>query len=122
MRIALDHLDEVIALIRASQTADEAREGLIERFALSYEQAQAILDMRLQRLTGLERDKIEAEYAELLRKIAEYEAILADERLVLQIISEELNEVKERFGDERRTEIAAGRMKFLTRTSFLKRM
>ncbi|WP_028563553.1 DNA gyrase subunit A [Paenibacillus pinihumi] len=113
LRIALDHLDEVIALIRASQTADEAREGLIERFALSYEQAQAILDMRLQRLTGLERDKIEAEYAELLRKIAEYEAILADERLVLQIISEELNEVKERFGDERRTEIAAGENEIL---------
>lgn len=105
LRIALDHLDEVIALIRASQTADIAREGLIERFALSYEQAQAILDMRLQRLTGLERDKIEAEYAELMKKIAEYKAILADEQLVLNIISEELNEIKERFGDERRTEI-----------------
>lgn len=113
LRIALDHLDEVIALIRGSQTADEAREGLIERFELSYEQAQAILDMRLQRLTGLERDKIEAEYAELLRKIAEYEAILADERLVLAIISEELNELKERFGDERRTEIAAGENEIL---------
>ncbi|WP_042169918.1 DNA gyrase subunit A [Paenibacillus gorillae] len=105
LRIALDHLDEVIALIRASQTADIAREGLIERFSLSYEQAQAILDMRLQRLTGLERDKIEAEYAELLKKIAEYKAILADEQLVLNIISEELAELKERFGDERRTEI-----------------
>ncbi|MCQ6563404.1 DNA gyrase subunit A [Paenibacillus mendelii] len=105
LRIALDHLDEVIALIRSSQTADQAREGLISRFTLSYDQAQAILDMRLQRLTGLERDKIEAEYAELLKKIAEYEAILADEQLVLQIISEELNEVKERFGDERRTEL-----------------
>ncbi|CAM3204268.1 DNA gyrase subunit A [Paenibacillus lupini] len=105
LRIALDHLDEVIALIRGSQTADIAREGLIERFALSYEQAQAILDMRLQRLTGLERDKIEAEYEELMKKIAEYKAILADEQLVLNIISEELNEIKERFGDERRTEI-----------------
>ncbi|RXZ83878.1 DNA gyrase subunit A [Paenibacillaceae bacterium] len=105
LRIALDHLDEVIALIRGSQTTDEAREGLISRFELSYEQAQAILEMRLQRLTGLERDKIEAEYAELLRKIAEYKAILADEQLVLQIISEELEELKERFGDERRTEI-----------------
>jgi len=105
LRIALDHLDEVIALIRSSQTADQAREGLISRFTLSYDQAQAILDMRLQRLTGLERDKIEAEYEELLKKIAEYEAILADEQLVLQIISEELNEVKERFGDERRTEL-----------------
>ncbi|WP_020620964.1 DNA gyrase subunit A [Paenibacillus daejeonensis] len=105
LRIALDHLDEVIQLIRASQTADEAREGLITRFELSYEQAQAILDMRLQRLTGLERDKIEAEYAELLRRIAELKAILADQQLVLQIISEELNEIKERFGDERRTEL-----------------
>ncbi|REE56383.1 DNA gyrase subunit A [Paenibacillus taihuensis] len=107
LRIALDHLDEVIALIRASQTTEEARNGLITRFSLSYDQAQAILDMRLQRLTGLERDKIEAEYAELLSKIAEYKAILADEQLVLQIISEELEEVKEKFGDERRTEIMA---------------
>ncbi|MFF2483608.1 DNA gyrase subunit A [Paenibacillus sp. NPDC058071] len=105
LRIALDNLDEVIALIRSSQTADIAREGLINRFSLSYEQAQAILDMRLQRLTGLERDKIEAEYAELLNKIAEYKAILADEQLVLNIISEELNELRDRFGDERRTEI-----------------
>lgn len=107
LRIALDHLDEVIALIRGSQTADIAREGLMSRFELSYDQAQAILDMRLQRLTGLERDKIEAEYAELQKKIAEYKAILADEQLVLQIISEELNEVKEKFGDERRTELMA---------------
>ncbi|MFD1954671.1 DNA gyrase subunit A [Paenibacillus thailandensis] len=105
LRIALDHLDEVIALIRSSQTTDIAREGLIERFALSYDQAQAILDMRLQRLTGLEREKIEAEYQELQRKIAEYKAILADERLVLNIISEELSEIKEKFNDERRTEI-----------------
>ena len=94
-------------MIRASQTADEAREGLISKFALTHEQAQAILDMRLQRLTGLERDKIEAEYTELMRKIAEYKAILADEQLVLDIISTELNEIKERFGDERRTEITA---------------
>ncbi|MFS0725107.1 DNA gyrase subunit A [Paenibacillus sp. 1P07SE] len=105
LRIALDHLDEVIQLIRASRTADEARDGLISRFELSYEQAQAILDMRLQRLTGLERDKIEAEYAELLQRIAELRAILADQQLVLQIIGEELNEIKERFGDERRTEL-----------------
>ncbi|MBD2848032.1 DNA gyrase subunit A [Paenibacillus sp. IB182496] len=113
LRIALDHLDEVIALIRASRTADEARDGLISRFELSQEQAQAILDMRLQRLTGLERDKIEAEYAELLRKIAEYEEILANERLILGIISEELNELKERFGDERRTELAIGENEIL---------
>ncbi|MFC6334351.1 DNA gyrase subunit A [Paenibacillus septentrionalis] len=107
LRIALDHLDEVITLIRSSQTADEAREGLIQRFALTHEQAQAILDMRLQRLTGLERDKIEAEYEELMRKISEYRAILADEQLVLEIIHEELEEIKQRFGDERRTEITA---------------
>ncbi len=105
LRIALDHLDEVIALIRGSRTTDEAREGLISRFALSLDQAQAILDMRLQRLTGLEREKIEAEYAELLQKIAEYKAILADEQLVLQIISDELEEMKAKYGDERRTEI-----------------
>jgi len=107
LRIALDNLDEVIKLIRASQTADIAREGLISRFSLSHEQAQAILDMRLQRLTGLERDKIEAEYEELMRKIAEFKAILADEQLVLDIIATELNDVKERFGDERRTELMA---------------
>ncbi|MCS7463124.1 DNA gyrase subunit A [Paenibacillus doosanensis] len=108
LRIALDHLDRVIALIRASRTTEEARDGLIREFALTYEQAQAILDMRLQRLTGLEREKIEEEYAELQQKIAEYKAILADEQLVLAIISTELNEIKEKFGDERRSEITIG--------------
>ncbi|WP_025716027.1 DNA gyrase subunit A [Paenibacillus sp. 1-18] len=108
LRIALDHLDEVIALIRSSQTAEAAREGLIERFSLTLEQAQAILDMRLQRLTGLEREKIENEYNELIQKIAEYREILANEHLVLNIISEELNELKDRFADERRTEITVG--------------
>lgn len=107
LRIALDHLDEVIALIRASQTAEEAREGLIARFALSAEQAQAILDMRLQRLTGLERDKIESEYAELVQLIAELRAILADEQLLLDVIRNELTEIRDRFGDERRTRIVA---------------
>ena len=107
LRIALDNLDEVIALIRRSQTTDEAREGLITRFSLTVEQAQAILDMRLQRLTGLERDKIEAEYEELMRKIMEYKEILANEHLVLDIIHEELEDMKVRFGDERRTEITA---------------
>jgi len=105
LRIALDHLDEVIALIRGSRTTDEAREGLMTRFGLSHEQAQAILDMRLQRLTGLERQKIEDEYNELMVKIAEYKAILADELLVREIIHTELEEIKERFGDDRRTEI-----------------
>jgi len=105
LRIALDHLDEVIALIRASQTTEEAREGLMTRFGLSHDQAQAILEMRLQRLTGLEREKIEQEYAELLAKIAEYKAILADEQLVNDIIHEELEEIKQKYGDDRRTEI-----------------
>lgn len=108
LRIALDHLDQVIALIRSSRTTEEARDGLMTQFELSFDQAQAILDMRLQRLTGLEREKIEEEYAELLKKIAEYKAILADEQLVLAIISEELREIKEKFGDERRSEITVG--------------
>lgn len=108
LRIALDHLDEVISLIRNSKTADIAREGLIERFQLSEKQAQAILDMRLQRLTGLEREKIEEEYKDLQALIAELKAILADEEKVLEIIREELTEIKEKFSDERRTEIVAG--------------
>ncbi|MNC40571.1 DNA gyrase subunit A [compost metagenome] len=108
LRIALDHLDEVIALIRGSQTTEIARNGLMERFGLSLEQAQAILDMRLQRLTGLEREKIESEYQELLQKIAEYREILANESLVLQIISDELNEIREKYADDRRTEITVG--------------
>ena len=108
LRIALDHIDEIIALIRSSQTGEEAKIGLIDQFNLSERQAQAILDMRLQRLTGLERDKIEAEYQELQRLIAELKAILADELKVIQIIREELNEIKDRFSDTRRTEITAG--------------
>ncbi|WP_088547914.1 DNA gyrase subunit A [Paenibacillus aquistagni] len=108
LRIALDHLDEIIALIRSSRNDEEARNGLIERFTLSFEQAQAILDMRLRRLTGLERDKIEEEYNELLAKIAEFKAILADEQLVLQIVHDELEEIKQKYGDERRTEITFG--------------
>ncbi|MDP5276087.1 DNA gyrase subunit A [Chengkuizengella axinellae] len=113
LRIALDHLDKVIALIRASRTTEEAREGLMTQFDLSHEQSQAILDMRLQRLTGLERDKIEDEYQELLKKIAELRAILADEQLVLDIISDELLEIKNKFGDERRSEITAGDLDIL---------
>ncbi|EIT86134.1 DNA gyrase subunit A [Fictibacillus macauensis ZFHKF-1] len=108
LRIALDHLDQVIALIRASQTTDIAREGLMTQFELSYEQAQAILEMRLQRLTGLERDKIEKEYSELVAFIDELKAILADEEKILEIIREELNEIKERFADDRRTNITVG--------------
>lgn len=112
LRIALDHLDEVITLIRQSETAEIARNGLIERFNLTEKQAQAILDMRLQRLTGLERDKIETEYSELLELIKELKAILADEEKVLSIIREELIDIKERFNDDRRTEIVIGGVDF----------
>ncbi|GKV70510.1 DNA gyrase subunit A [Sporosarcina sp. NCCP-2716] len=108
LRIALDHIDEIIALIRASKTTDEAKSGLMERFSLSDRQAQAILDMRLQRLTGLERDKIEEEYQQLVTLINELRAILADEHKLVEIIKEELEEVKQRFGDKRRTDITVG--------------
>ncbi|MBD7909554.1 DNA gyrase subunit A [Sporosarcina gallistercoris] len=108
LRIALDHIDEIIALIRGSKTADEAKSGLMERYSLSDRQAQAILDMRLQRLTGLERDKIEEEYQQLVLLINELRAILADELKVVEIIKEELLEVKHRFSDKRRTEITLG--------------
>lgn len=108
LRIALDHIDEVIALIRGSKSDEEARDGLMSRFGLSTEQAQAILDMRLRRLTGLEREKIENEYNELLQKIAEYREILANESLVLHIIGEELQEIREKYADPRRTEITVG--------------
>ncbi|KYC88392.1 MULTISPECIES: DNA gyrase subunit A [Heyndrickxia] len=107
LRIALDHIDAIIQLIRSSQTTDIARNGLMEQFSLSEKQAQAILDMRLQRLTGLEREKIEEEYQGLIQLIAELKAVLADEEKVLEIIREELLEIKERFNDERRTEIIA---------------
>lgn len=107
LRIALDHIDEVINLIRSSKTTDIAREGLMEKFSLTEKQAQAILDMRLQRLTGLEREKIEEEYNELVKLIEELKGILASEEKVLDIIREELEEIKERFNDERRTEIIA---------------
>jgi DNA gyrase subunit A len=101
--IALDHLDEVIALIRGSKDPDEAREGLITRFGLSEIQSKAILDMRLQRLTGLERDKIQAEYKEVMELIDRLKGILANEPLRMQIIKDELAELRERYGDERRT-------------------
>lgn len=103
--IALDHLDEVIRLIRASQTPDEAREGLITSFGLTDIQARAILDMTLRRLTGLERDKIKDEYAALMTLIEHLKSILNDEGLRMQIIKDELLEIKEKYGDERRTEM-----------------
>ncbi|URN84447.1 DNA gyrase subunit A [Acetobacterium wieringae] len=103
LKIALDHIDEVIKLIRAAADGKAAKEQLIERFKLSEIQAQAILDMRLQRLTGLEREKIEEEYKEIMLTIAKLKAILADGQLVLNIIKEELIEIKEKYGDKRRT-------------------
>ncbi|HAR6140560.1 TPA: DNA gyrase subunit A [Staphylococcus pseudintermedius] len=108
LRIALDHIDEIITIIRESETDKVAMESLQSRFALSERQAQAILDMRLRRLTGLERDKIEQEYNDLIAYIAELEAILADEEKLLELVREELTEIKEKFGDERRTEIQLG--------------
>ncbi|MGO1058141.1 DNA gyrase subunit A [Planococcus sp. FY231025] len=108
LRIALDHIDAIIALIRGSQTTEEARNGLMKDFNLSERQSQAILDMRLQRLTGLERDKIEEEYQGLVKLIEELREILANEYRIIEIIREELTEVKERFSDDRRTEITSG--------------
>jgi DNA gyrase subunit A len=105
LKIALDHIDEVIATIRASQTTDEAQTNLIAKFGLSEIQAKAILAMQLRTLTGLERDKIEKELAELLALIGKLEAILADETEILKIIKEELRDMKKRFGDERRTKV-----------------
>src|SRR6478752_1665790 len=108
LKIALDHLDAVITLIRSSKTPPEAREGLMTNFSLSQIQAQAILDMQLQRLTGLERQKILDELAELLKTIERLRAILASERLLMQIVVDELRGVKENYGDERRTQIIEG--------------
>ena len=103
--IALDNIDEVIKIIRGSKTTADAKEQLMARFALDDVQAQAIVDMRLRQLTGLEREKIEQEYAELMQKIAEFKAILADEKLLLGVIRKEISEIGEKYGDERRTSI-----------------
>ena len=103
--IALDHLDEVIALIRASQTPLIAQDGLIQQFQLSELQAKAILEMRLQRLTGLERDKIREEYNELMKLIDYYRDVLANEDLRMDIIKDELSDIRSKYGDERRTEV-----------------
>ncbi len=105
LKIALDHLDEVIRLIRGSRNPAEARDGLVTQFALTVVQAQAILDMQLQRLTGLERQKIVDELAELMKTIERLRAILSSDELLMQVVVTELKEVRERFGDERRTEI-----------------
>ncbi len=103
--VALDNIDAVISLIRASQTTEDARNGLMETFDLTEIQAKAILDMRLQRLTGLEREKLQAEYEELLSKIEYYKEVLADITLRMNIIKEELREMKQKYGDKTRTEI-----------------
>ena len=103
--IALDHIDEVISIIRGSRSTQEAKEKLIERFALSDAQAQAIVDMRLRALTGLEREKLENEYKELMARIAELKAILADEKKLLGVIKEEISLIAEKYGDDRRTSI-----------------
>ena len=105
LKIALDHIDEVIRLIRSSKTGQEAKSGLMEKFNLTDIQAQAILDMRLQRLTGLEREKIDAEYEELIKRINKLREILADRRLLLNVIKDEMLKIKENYADERRTEI-----------------
>ena len=105
LKIALDHLDEVIALIRASDSPQEAKDGLMQKLGLSDLQAQAILDMRLQRLTALERDKILEERKELIATVARLKEILANEHLILEIITDELTAIKDKYGDERRTEI-----------------
>ncbi|MGW8315436.1 MAG: DNA gyrase subunit A [Bacteroidales bacterium] len=102
---ALDHIDEVIALIRASATPEEARDGLMEQFGFTEIQAKAILEMRLQRLVGLEREKLRAEYEELMKMIEYYREILSDEGLRMKIIKDELLEVKDKYGDDRRTDI-----------------
>lgn len=112
--IALDHLDEVIRLIRASETPDEAREGLISQFGLSDIQARAILDMTLRRLTGLERDKIKEEYAELMKTIDYLNSVLNDEGLRMQIIKDELQEMKDKYGDERRTVVVHSAAEMMT--------
>ena len=103
--IALDNIDEVISIIRSSRTTNEAKSRLEERFGLTEVQAQAIVDMRLRALTGLEREKLEAEYAELMEKIAELKAILADEKKLLGVIREEIMLISDKYGDERRTSI-----------------
>ena len=119
LKIALDNIDEVIKLIRAAKDDEIARNGLMNRFGLSEAQANAILEMRLRRLTGLEREKVESELAELLEKIAEYKAILASEEKVLGIIKDELLEIKNKYSDERRTDIDMTAIDFIDDESLI---
>ena len=104
--IALDYIDQIVALIRASKTAAEAKAGLMENFGLTERQAQAILDMRLQRLVGMERERLQAEYDALCEKIAYYRAVLQSDKMVLDIVKTEISQIRDSFGDDRRTEIA----------------
>ncbi len=108
LRVAIDNIDEIVKMIRAAEDTDAARNGLMERFGLSERQAQAILDMRLARLTGLERDKLEAEYAELLKTINRLKELLASKRLRMELVKDELREIADKYGNARRTEIVAG--------------
>ena len=114
--IALDHLDAVIELIRSSRDRDTARTGLMERFELTYIQAQAILELRLQQLTALEADSLRREHADLVERIRELRELLGDEDKVLGLIKEELLEISERYGDERRTKICRPRTTSTSRT------
>ena len=108
LRIALDHIDEIITIIRSSETGDKAKVILMDKFNLSDKQSQAILDMRLVRLTGLERDKVESEYKDVEAAIADYTDILAKPERVHQIIYDELLDIQKKFGDKRRTELLVG--------------
>ena len=135
-KLVIDNVDEVVHLIRASKSIPDAKEALIARFGLDDVQATAIVQMQLGRLSGMERDKIENEYAELTAKIAEYEAILADESKILQIVREDLTAIKNKYGDSRRTEISMAALDFededlieeeecvvtVTRNGYVKRM
>ena len=116
---ALDHIDEVIEIIRASKNVSEARDNLMRRFEFSQAQAQAIVDMRLRALTGLEREKLQNEYNELEKKIAELEAILADEKVLLGVIREEILLIRDKYGDDRRTSIEIDVYKRQVLTRFL---
>ena len=108
LRIALDHIDEIISIIRNSRTPEIAKDTLMKNYSLSDKQAQAILDMRLVRLTGLERDKVEKEYASLQEAIADYKDILSNEDRIKEIIFNELKDIEHKFGDKRRTELQVG--------------
>ena len=115
---ALEHIDEIIKIIRAAADGDEAKQKLIEAFAFTDAQAQAIVDMRLRALTGLERHKIESEYKELSEKIAAYQKILSDKKELLTVIKQEIQEIADKYGDDRRTKISGEVGEILTRISY----